>query len=272
MVWYATKEKRKWYGEERTYYSPRKERRNAKQQYWKPKKGKKEKKVFDDKEFSNDFRKGGLSNREFSSSRSMPYLMPDKIYVKLDYDTAYEQTVSSGSPWNHLFRGNSLFDPDYTGTGNQPIGFVQWSALYKNYTVYGSRITIDIQLSETFVDWEHMTFEYIVFPETVGSTVTSGNFRRYAEQKYCKRGFANYQKGGYKLTNYMTTAKIFGRNPSAITAEQNYTGSSTSNPLIEWWWNIAVRDVKPTGSVPIIVRAKITYYAEMSNNPALTQS
>lgn len=35
----------------------------------------------------------------------------------------------------NTFRANSLFDPDFTGVGAQPLGFDQWSALYSTYRV-----------------------------------------------------------------------------------------------------------------------------------------
>lgn len=40
----------------------------------------------------------------------------------------------------HLFRANSMYDPDFTGVGNQPRGFDQWMALYHRFHVIGSKI------------------------------------------------------------------------------------------------------------------------------------
>lgn len=42
----------------------------------------------------------------------------------------------------HLFRANSIFDPDLTGIGHQPMGHDQMVALYNHYTVLGSKITV----------------------------------------------------------------------------------------------------------------------------------
>jgi hypothetical protein len=36
---------------------------------------------------------------------------------------------------SYIWRLNSLFDPDYSGTGHQPLGFDQWAAFYGSYTV-----------------------------------------------------------------------------------------------------------------------------------------
>lgn len=40
------------------------------------------------------------------------------------------------------FRLNSLYDPDYTGTGHQPRFFDQWSAIYGSYNVYKVRVKV----------------------------------------------------------------------------------------------------------------------------------
>lgn len=48
----------------------------------------------------------------------------------------------SGTPGLYVFSANGLFDPDFTGTGHQPMGFDQLMAFYKHYTVLRSRITV----------------------------------------------------------------------------------------------------------------------------------
>lgn len=41
-----------------------------------------------------------------------------------------------------MFRLNSLYDPDYTGTGHQPLGFDQWASVYDKYYVRRARIKV----------------------------------------------------------------------------------------------------------------------------------
>jgi len=47
-----------------------------------------------------------------------------------------------GIPVEYIFRGNSLYDPDYTGVGGQPYGHDQWSTIYASYIVLRSRIRV----------------------------------------------------------------------------------------------------------------------------------
>lgn len=47
-----------------------------------------------------------------------------------------------GAQAKYQFRANSLFDPDYTSVGHQPLRFDQLSTFYGNYIVVGSKITV----------------------------------------------------------------------------------------------------------------------------------
>lgn len=47
-----------------------------------------------------------------------------------------------GTIATYVFRANSLFDPNYTASGHQPMTFDQVSAFYNHYVVTGARITV----------------------------------------------------------------------------------------------------------------------------------
>lgn len=50
--------------------------------------------------------------------------------------------VGAGAPQTYQFRANSMFDPDYTGVGHQPMFRDEMAAQYKSYTVLKSYIRI----------------------------------------------------------------------------------------------------------------------------------
>jgi len=58
---------------------------------------------------------------------------PDRLVVKLKYTDQY--SFSGAAPAAQVWRVNSLFDPDLTGTGHQPRYFDQLSAVYGQYCV-----------------------------------------------------------------------------------------------------------------------------------------
>lgn len=51
-------------------------------------------------------------------------------------------TTINGSIWQ--YRANSVFDPDYTGVGHQPMYFDNLAAIYQNYRVLGCKITVTV--------------------------------------------------------------------------------------------------------------------------------
>lgn len=63
-------------------------------------------------------------------------------------DHKYLTTISldpgAGSYGYYRFRTNSLFDPDHTGVGHQPMYFDQMAALYKEYVVTGAKIIVTL--------------------------------------------------------------------------------------------------------------------------------
>lgn len=97
------------------------------------------------------------------------------IFKPLTTKLVYSDTVllsSSGSIsfTTHAFRANSVFDPDWTGTGHQPTRYDQFTALYTRYEVLKSNIRVqfctgDVSTTSTTV---------ATGPWTVG-VVCSGN-------------------------------------------------------------------------------------------------
>jgi len=68
---------------------------------------------------------------------------PDYLDTNLTY---YQQTSltceTAGLADHHLFRCNSIYDPDFTGTGHQPSQHDNLALIYQNYRVIRSKIEV----------------------------------------------------------------------------------------------------------------------------------
>lgn len=53
--------------------------------------------------------------------------------------------TAAGIPAQHTFRTNSVYDPDYTGTGHQPLYYDELGKIYKQYCVIGFRAKFTIR-------------------------------------------------------------------------------------------------------------------------------
>ncbi|WP_445775552.1 hypothetical protein [Shewanella sp.] len=80
----------------------------------------------------------------FRPQRLITTGFPKTTCVKLRYCDTVTINPGLGTVGYHSFRANSCFDPDYTGTGHQPLGFDQWSTFYNHYIVVGAKIKITV--------------------------------------------------------------------------------------------------------------------------------
>lgn len=73
---------------------------------------------------------------------------PTKLACKLKYGQVFTVgTIIPGTSWYNIFRGNSIFDPDVSGTGHQPRYHDTLEALYKYYYVSASSIKVNFHAS-----------------------------------------------------------------------------------------------------------------------------
>ena len=68
---------------------------------------------------------------------------PAKATAIMRYNTTITLTSDVASiPGFHLFRCNSIFDPDYSGTGHQPYGRDIYASIYQHYKVNSATIVV----------------------------------------------------------------------------------------------------------------------------------
>lgn len=66
---------------------------------------------------------------------AVPHVYTNSYTVKLTYADNFLHNVSRGFNGYRLFRMNSIYDPDYTGVGHQPLGRDLWASMYDYYAV-----------------------------------------------------------------------------------------------------------------------------------------
>lgn len=81
-------------------------------------------------------------------------LLGDKWKVMMPYFDSGLSIPTGGAvgglPYSYVFRANSLYDPDYTGVGHQPLGYDQFSPMYKQYCVVGVKIKARMRAFNTY--------------------------------------------------------------------------------------------------------------------------
>lgn len=76
--------------------------------------------------------------------------LPRTFKGHLRYTDSISLNPGAGTLASHTFNMSSLYDPDYTATGHQPLGFDQIMPMYDHFVVIGSKLTATIAGSGGF--------------------------------------------------------------------------------------------------------------------------
>lgn len=154
----------------------------------------------------------------------------------------------------HIFRGNSLFDPDETGIGVQPYGYDQLTGLFGVFRVVGSKIRIyfrqdnnapgaikAVLLATTQNVDTFDIADLMQRPGTKGTSVTVVDDTRKQ-----------------KLWAYKSTRWLF---PEVTTSDAGFNHAYNANPQNQWYWVVAFDTYDSGTTRQISYDVEITYYA-----------
>lgn len=202
--------------------------------------------------------------------RSTTYLprgvVNKRALVKLTYVDSAAQTSNTGSITTYNFKSNGMYDPNFTGTGHQPLGFDQMMAQYNHFTVIGSKITVTFDVQPT------ATVPVLVaIQSAAGTSFTPTSIDEICEQprihwKLLPVGNGN-SRG--KLSHKFSAKKFFST--KAIVAEDSYKGSASIDPVETAFYRILMA-AENAGTVTVNWRVRITYIAVFSEPKHLAQS
>lgn len=106
--------------------------------------------------------------------------IPNCKVVKMPFHQYVELDPAAGLTAQHTFRPNSIYDPDYTGTGHQPRGHDEWSLMYTKYEVYRCEMKATFH-NESAID------RYIIAIEIDDDTLYESSVEGVMENQQNKR-------------------------------------------------------------------------------------
>lgn len=80
--------------------------------------------------------------KTFASYKRPGQIVPDRCRTNLRYVEGLAYRVPGSSADVYSYNLNSVFDPNLSGTGHQPMGFDQLKALYGRYRVYSCKYKV----------------------------------------------------------------------------------------------------------------------------------
>lgn len=186
--------------------------------------------------------------------------VPDRFFTKLHYvyttqfNLLYAQTVPMTGVYQYR---TSLFDPDYTSSGHQPMWHDQLNLLYAKYRVHGIAYKITCA-SVGANDRLSMLALGIAANATVDTTWDTLCERR--DTRVMKLPPAGAMPATYK--GYIPTYRTWGLSKKEFMADEQFIAYFGSNPTKTTL--LTLYGVTNAGTGIVDYQIKLTYYVELS--------
>lgn len=195
---------------------------------------------------------------------SRPYIklmrqpVPDQILTKLNYSENITMTLQGAalgvlSPAYYRFQ-TSLYDPDSTGTGHQPLWHDQLAAMYSKYRVHGIKYRFVIKNTSE----SNMIISGCVRHTSLSSV--DGDYRVLRE----RRGTQKFHLGSFismptVVRGYMAANKPWGLSKKEFMADEDFDANIGANPTKLTYLDIYAWTMS-TSNVTLNVIADLTFY------------
>lgn len=196
--------------------------------------------------------------------------LPDQLFTKMRYTEVIQMTAGLGTEYQtYQFRGNSVYDPNFTGTGAQPPYFDQIcgsNALYTQFLVSASKIKLRVSaIGDTFAIGNA---DVAVTPSqtALASTLWTDIDDQLSSKSTRSGAVVRYDNKGPKyIKNYAKTAAVF--DTKDIQDQLSiFAGTSSANPTAPWYWIIGAQGMDRTSTtMNLNLLVTLTYYVRFFN-------
>lgn len=193
---------------------------------------------------------------------------------KLKWQYSNVLNVNLGVSVAQTFRVNSLYDPDYTGIGDQPVGFDELSAFYSKYRVRACKIKFSIWNyysggNDTTNNLSSLIFAMVFRNHDQSTTLTTGTARAMRGTKFVP--IVSADAGVTTITYYVTMRDYFGQDDIE---DDDYAAATSTNPVNSAF--VTLQAGSPSGvtsfSCGFRYHAMFTFYGEMTEPKPLAPS
>lgn len=187
-----------------------------------------------------------------------PQGLPAALNTKLAYGDVITLVPTSGSVGQYIFRANSIFDPDFTGTGHQPRLHDQFSPLYNSYRVLGIKWRCSFF---PIIGTEQTTLCVVAGSTSAGLTFGGlSDILEYPRPHLIKKTWLTRERRTAIISGYWKCSRMQGVNEHAYTFDEDYQAGFGSNPTATPLLNIYVVNREGTGTISIRIQVELTFY------------
>lgn len=190
--------------------------------------------------------------------------LPERLFTKLRYTTATTVAVAgSGSSVFNLtllspIMQSSLYDPEYTTGGHQPIFYDKLGGFYGKYKVYGMKYKYTL----TNIDGTK-PFCLLVDPDNTHVADTN-DYLTVCERPHTKSRWGNgvYSNRPVVISGYASVARTYGVPKKDYRADAYYEGDWNTNPTRMAFLKAYVHTTD-TSVVNMELKVEVVYFTEL---------
>lgn len=183
--------------------------------------------------------------------RPIKYGLPATLKMGIKYSDLVSWDLAAITLGTYTFRANDLYDPDYSGTGHQPLGFDQLMAMYNRFTVIASDITVKFNSDDT-----QTATSYWFVMRKITSVETPNSLAEAIETP-------GSQWGGFNVTQGPLVLKqSFNRNkdhPGVKFSDDFEFGTAAQSPTNATYYQIAAQGSGTSNPGVVQMFAEIKY-------------
>lgn len=206
-------------------------------------------------------------NNTLTTSRQNDRGIADKQLVMLNYVDSRHLSGGVATLNYHQFNLNSLFDPDRTGAGHQPLSYDQWQAFYNRYRVY----KVDYEVS--FVANSTSNVPCAVWLQASNDTSVPSTLLNYLEQSTSSNfKVVNSTVPSARFKGTISLPQLIGQTSQQYKSNENSQAVVTSSPTEFCILNVIVASMDQTAVPDVYFTIRLTFHAELFDKYDLAQS
>lgn len=183
-----------------------------------------------------------------------PDPIPPETRVTLVYQDIVSPTAALNT-WARQYRLTSLFDPDASGVGNQPLAFDEWMRLYLNYRVESCSYRLEVSTRTA-----NGQISVAAAPYGGGTVITDPEV--IATLPMAKTASSMNGAEAAVVSGKVHASLVYGVPKGAIATNDQFWGTSSTNPTLETILNIAATTsgASDVATYKVVMKFRVVFF------------
>lgn len=183
---------------------------------------------------------------------------PDTLRTQLRYADVFILTSTVGSVAEHAMRMNSLYDPDFTGTGHQPYFYDQLASVYSRYSVVKSTMKCKFSLVANSTGTAQPSGPCMIGVKTDDDATSAGTVYTALEAGATKSDILNNALGGNNVKT-LSIDYIPTRDLGISHTNDSLVSLTNTNPTRPWYGTFFVAESGLASPTAVVVKLEMIF-------------